>query len=84
MKLSAFMMLMTLLAGSVVSCAGEAAIERRGWREAIECIESYRSHEDCREAPRDDAPYLAGWNAAIECMEKTQNLRACREPPSPS
>ena len=68
--------------GLFLSCGGEVAIERRGWREAIECVESYRSHEDCRTAPRDDAPYLAGWNAAIECMERTQNLRACREPPS--
>ena len=71
---------MAVLAGSLLSCAGESAIERKGWREAIECIENYRSPEDCRVAPRDDAPYLAGWKAAIACMEETRSLRECREP----
>ncbi len=74
--------IVALLAGPLLSCAGEAAIERRGWRDAIACIENYRSHDDCRNAPRDDAPYLIGWNAAVACMEKTKNLSECREPPS--
>ncbi len=70
-----------VLAGLVLSgCPGEARIQERGWREAIECVELRRSHKDCREPPRSDAPYVAGWERAIECMEQGRNLTACRQP----
>ena len=69
------------LAGSVLcGCPGEASIRDKGWREAIECIEAHRSHKDCGDSPRSDAPYASGWGRAIDCMEQERNLAACREP----
>ena len=70
-----------VLAGLMLSgCPGEARIQDKGWREAIECVEFRRSHKECREPPRSDAPYVAGWARAIECMERGRNLSACRQP----
>ena len=70
-----------VLAGLALGgCAGEEQIKERGWREAIECVEFRRSHKDCREPLRSDAPYVFGWERAIACMEQGRNLSACRKP----
>ena len=61
-------------------CASEEQVYKKGWATAIECVESHRSHEYCRESNRDDEAYLRGWNAAIQCMERTRNLRECQKP----
>ncbi len=76
------MKVLGLLLGGVLltACVDDARVRDKGWREAITCVETYRSPEDCRKIPRDDPPYVAGWNAALDCMVRTRNLTACREP----
>ena len=66
-------------------CVDDSRIYRRGWDEAIACVELNRTPHECQDPKRTDAPYLAGWTAAVACMEEHHNLRRCREPePAPA
>jgi hypothetical protein len=71
-----------LVLGASGACADADLIYKKGWSDAIECVERHRSPEYCREPERTDEPYLSGWRQAISCMEEQASLKRCRDAPA--